>query len=70
MLAGNSGHTDVVQLFLSSGAKIRRHAEQGQTRHQPITISICVTESTSVHYCMVKGSHGNGIQVTAAKIFK
>ena len=36
-----------------------RHAGQGQTRHQPITISLCITESTSVHYCMVKGSHYN-----------
>ena len=50
-----------------------RHAEQGQTQYQPITITLCITGSTSVHYCMVKGSHyncGNGILVTAAKVFK
>ena len=52
MLAGNSGHTDVVQLLLSSGAKIDL---QNKVRHdiQPIT------ESTSVDYCVVKDSHYN-----------
>ena len=55
MLAGNSGHTDVVQLLLSSGAKIDM---QNKVRHNINNHTFFHhREHISALYCMVKGSH-------------
>ena len=40
-----------------------RHAEQGQTQHQPITISHCIPETTVVETRLIRAFHGSEIDL-------